>query len=238
MQQEKNQPWVVPFSIIVAGALIAAGLYFGNGRSPEPARQAGTQGAMQGADTINVKPVSNNDWIVGNPKADVVVIEFSDPECPFCKQFHTTMKRVMDEYGAGGRVAWVYRHFPIAQLHPGAPKIAEGMECAGNLGGNTKFWEFADKVYARPQNATPLDTAGMEAIAREIGLDTGKWNECLSSGRMAAEVNADTQDGVAAGVNGTPHSIVVTRSGERVAIRGAQPFEAVKIIIDTALQAQ
>jgi protein-disulfide isomerase len=227
MQQEKNQPWVVPFSIIVAGALIGAGLYFGNGRSPEPTRPAGNQAAVQGGD-----------WIVGNPKADIVIIEFSDPECPFCKQFHSTMKRVMDEYGTNGKVAWVYRHYPIEQLHPAAPKIAEGMECAGEVGGNGKFWEFADKVYARPQGATPLDTAGMETIAREVGLNVSEWSSCLSSGKMKERVTADTQDGVAEGVSGTPHSILVTKSGNKVTIRGAQPFEAVKAIIDSALEAK
>ena len=83
----------------------------------------------------NVRPVSRErDHIYGNPDAVISLIEYSDFECPFCKRFHTTPKEIVDAYG--GRVNWVYRHFPLAMHNPGAQKQAEASECANELGGN------------------------------------------------------------------------------------------------------
>ena len=72
------------------------------------------------------------------------VVEFSDLECPFCKRFHATMQQTVAAYG--GQVAWVYRHFPIDQLHSKAPKEAEATECAAELGGNDKFWAYTNRL--------------------------------------------------------------------------------------------
>src|SRR6185295_5043808 len=84
----------------------------------------------------SVKPVAAEDHIRGDLAAPVKVIEFSDFECPFCKGFHATMKQVMADYEKDGKVAWVYRHFPIDELHSKARKEAQAAECAGELGGN------------------------------------------------------------------------------------------------------
>lgn len=87
------------------------------------------------------------DHLNGSPEAPVTIIEYSDLDCPFCKQFHETMNRVMNEYGPAGQVAHVFRHFPLASLHPNAAKQAEAAECAAELGGNLKFWEFLNRVF-------------------------------------------------------------------------------------------
>ena len=94
-----------------------------------------------------VKPVTGEDHIRGDVNASVKVIEFSDFECPFCKSFHASMKQVMQSYTKDGKVAWVYRHFPIDQLHSKARKEAQAAECAGELGGNNAFWSFADGLF-------------------------------------------------------------------------------------------
>ncbi len=230
---ETHNPWMVPFSIIIAGALIGGGIYLSSTAPKEtiPLRNAGVE-------IIDVAPLSTEDHILGNPNAPIVIVEFSDSECPFCKQFHVTMKRIMDEYGKDGKVAWVYRHFPIAQLHPLAPKQAEAMECISDLEGEEMFWTFTDRIYARPQGSPPLDTVALSALAKEVGADQGDFDKCLSSGRMAIKVQEDMVDGGKAGVNGTPHSIMITRSGEKIAIKGAQPYDILKSVIDSALQAE
>lgn len=92
----------------------------------------------------NLKPVTSADHIRGDINAPVKIVEFSDIDCPFCKRFHTTMLEVMNTYGKEGKVAWVYRHFPLTQLHPDAANKAEASECVAELGGNDKFWEFVD----------------------------------------------------------------------------------------------
>lgn len=112
----------------------------------------------------------SDDHVLGNPNADVLIIEYSDTECPFCKQFHETMHQVMDQYGKDGKVAWVYRHSPIDQLHPKARKEAEALECANEQGGNDAFWKYADKLFEITPSNNGLDAAQLPVIAAMIGL--------------------------------------------------------------------
>lgn len=106
---------------------------------------------------IAMRPIDATDHIFGNPNAQVFVIEYSDPECPFCKNFHATMETVMKQYGDDGKVAWVYRHFPLDSLHSKARKESEAFECAGELGGNAKFWEYANKLFEITPSNNQLD---------------------------------------------------------------------------------
>lgn len=145
------QKLAVPLAILVAGAMIAGALYFALRGTPVAAPTLFTHVLEY------VRGPQANDHIRGNPQADIVVVEYSDTECPFCKQFHTTMRDIMDEYGDSGEVAWIYRHFPIPQLHPKAPKEAEALECAAEQGGNDMFWAFADMVYDRTASNNALD---------------------------------------------------------------------------------
>lgn len=254
---ETLQKFAVPLAIIVAGGMIAISLYFVNSK---PA----TAGVQQGTVAEEIRGVQEDDHIKGNPNADIVIVEYSDTECPFCKQFHETLNRVIDEYGADGKVAWVYRHFPIPQLHPKAPKEAEALECAAEQGGNEMFWKFTDRVYettnsnnsldngihnspadvplgpdgkpyytqAKPRSAT--DAGQLSDIAKELGLDVAKFEECIISGRHKAKIDADVDEAVAAGGQGTPHSIIIV-NGEQIPLEGAQPFESVKGLIDSLL---
>ena len=94
-------------------------------------------------DTNKVTPVTAEDHIKGNVDAKVKVIEYSDFDCPFCSRFHDTMNSVSAKYD-DSEVAWVYRHFPLEQLHPNAPVIALASECVAALGDSDSFWAFAD----------------------------------------------------------------------------------------------
>src|SRR3989338_2531696 len=103
----------------------------------------------------NVGELTDRDHLRGDPKATVKVVEFSDLECPFCKNFHRTMQQVMSEYS--GQVAWVYRHFPLDSLHSKARKEAEASECAAELGGNDGFWAYVDKLFEITPSNNGLD---------------------------------------------------------------------------------
>jgi protein-disulfide isomerase len=190
----------------------------------------------------SVKPVAAEDHIRGDLAAPVKVIEFSDFECPFCKGFHATMKQVMGDYEKDGKVAWVYRHFPIDELHSKARKEAQATECANELGGNQAFWAYADKLFEVTPSNNRLDPAQLPQIAEEVGLDRAKFDTCLDGdargGKYAAHIEANVQDATASGGQGTPFSLVITPKGEVVPINGAQPYEQVKAIIDAALKAQ
>src|SRR3989338_10021269 len=117
----------MPIAVVIAGALIAGAVIYSGGKTTNgntanvPQQQPVAQ---QTGDLEKMTPITSSDHIRGNPDAPVKIVEYSDTECPFCKRFHTTMKEVMDEYGKDGKVAWVYRHFQLDQLHSKARKAA------------------------------------------------------------------------------------------------------------------
>ena len=229
----------VPFAIIIAAGLIAGSLYFSNVKASDQLAKAKVQALtapVTNDTTSSMRPISASDHLLGNPNAELIIVEYSDLECPFCKAFHPTMQRVMSEYGKSGKVAWVYRHFPIDQLHPKARKEAEATECANELGGNAKFWEYTNKVYDITTSNNSLDPAQLPKIAKLVGLDVSAFNSCLASGRYAAKVEADYQDAVKAGGRGTPNSIIVSKDGTRTVVQGAQPYDSLKLTLDALLQ--
>lgn len=176
--------------------------------------------------------VTDEDYYKGDKDAEITIVEFSDFECPFCKRFHPTMQQVVDEYG--GKVKWVYRHFPLTSIHPKAPKEAEAAECAGELGGNDGFWAFTDKLFEVTPANNGLDLAQLPIIAQQVGLNKKKFETCLNSGKYAAKVQQQANQATKAGARGTPYSIII--SGDtHIPLNGALPFEQVKSTIDTIL---
>ena len=185
----------------------------------------------------DVRKVSKTrDHIFGNPDAEITLIEYSDFECPFCKRFHPTAKKIVEVYE--GKVNWVYRHFPLGFHNPLAQKEAEATECANELGGNDIFWKYADLIYERTNsNGNGLPVTSLAPLAQEIGLDEEKFTECLESGRYTERVQEDFQEGSKIGITGTPGNIFLhNKTGETVLKSGAYPFDELKIIIDKMLK--
>src|SRR3989344_4571355 len=141
MEQNPLNRQLVPLAIVVAGGLIASAIYFGGGSAGPTASRVENPSINE----IDMASVTEKDHILGARSAALVIVEYSDTECPFCKIFHTTMQQVVRDYD--GQVSWVYRHFPIAQLHPKASKEAEATECAAELGGNQAFWKYIDRLF-------------------------------------------------------------------------------------------
>lgn len=234
--QSRQNNLAVPIAIIIAGAFIAGGIYFGmSGKGTANALQP--LGVEQPTGDLEAMAlVTSDDHIRGDANAPVKIVEYSDTECPFCKRFHPTLLQIMDEYGKDGKVAWIYRHFPLDQLHSKARKEAEATECAAELGGNDKFWAYLDRLMEVTPANNGLDPAELPRIAQYVGLDTAKFNECLTSGTHAQKIEAHVQNAAATGGNGTPWSIVVTKSGKKYPLSGAQPYESVKQLIEIALK--
>lgn len=186
-----------------------------------------------------VRPVDAKDHIRGNPNASVRVIEYSDFECPFCKSFHPTMQQAFDDYGKSGRLAWVYRHFPLDSIHSKARKEAQASECAAELGGNEAFWSFAHNLFEVAPSNNRLDLSILPDIAKGVGIDRAKFVACLSGdergGKYADHIESDLQNAMAAGGTGTPYTVVVAANGKTFPINGAMPYRVVKEIIDLAL---
>jgi len=191
--------------------------------SPQPA----------GSGDIKLQPVTDKDWVRGNRDAKISIVEFSDLECPFCKRFHPTMKQVIAEYG--NEVNWVYRHFPLDSLHPKARKEAEATECAGELGGNDKFWAYIDRLFEITPSNNRLEESQLSEIAEYVGLNSGKFKECLQSGKYAAKVQDHYQQAIAAGGRGTPYSIVLV-GDQKIPVSGAVPFDQLKTILDSLIK--
>ena len=240
----ENNSYSIPAAILIAGLLIAGAVFYSKGNSSDVELTAKSgnnppvaQPSLRSGSIDNIKPVSSKDHIRGNPNAPIKIVEFSDFECPFCKKFHPTMKRVVEEYGKEGKVAWIYRHFPLDSIHPKkARNEAVASECAAELGGNVKFWEYADKIFEITPSNNKLDQSLLPKIAEDIGLNRDKFEACLGSGRYDAHVEADLQDAIASGGTGTPYSVLIDAKGRKYPISGAQPYSAVKAVIDIALK--
>lgn len=258
---ETLQKFSMPLAIVIAGGFIAVALFFSGGHVKN------TDPNQPGSGTVKekVRAVQPDDHILGNADAKVVIVEYSDPECPFCKQFHDTLHKIMTDYAANGQVAWVYRHFPLEQLHPKGPKEAEALECAAEQGGNDMFWKYTDLIYKTTTSNNSLDigaynvpkevpigpdgkpyytqkpaknetdAGALTVMAKTLGLDTKAFEECLASGRYAKRVQTDLNEVVAAGGQGTPHSIIIA-DNEQIPLEGAQPLSVVKTLIETLIK--
>jgi len=166
--------------------------------------------------------VTADDPGFGSPEAKVQIVEFSDFECPFCKQAFPITRQIMNDYG--DQIYFVYRDFPIHQVHPRAQKAAEAGQCAHEQG---KFWPMHDKIF---QNQASLAVSDLKRYAVQIGLNSGQFNNCLDSGKYQNEVQQDFTDGALAGVTGTPTFFI---NGQKV--EGVIPESAFRKIINEIL---
>ena len=229
MEQTSSSKYLIPSSIVLAGAFIALAVYFGGSSSPTVVNGQPVANAK-----IEISPVIAKDHIVGDRNAELVIVEYSDTECPFCKVFHNTMKEVVKTYD--GKVAWVYRHFPIAQLHARATKEAEATECAAELGGNQGFWNYINKLFDTTKSNDSLDPAELPKIAGAVGLDVAAFNTCLSSGRHAEFIQESIEAAVKTGARGTPYSVIISKDCKKTIINGAEPLASIKVKIDDLLK--
>lgn len=151
-----------------------------------------------GPETIDNTRVNNyaDDPFVGPADAAVTVVMFEDFQCPFCGQLQPDLHAAMAKYK--NSVKFVYRDFPLDSIHPNARKAAEAAQCAHDQG---RFWEYHDVLFANPNAQSEND---LKAYADQLGLNTLSFTTCVDNGIYADEVEADFQDGVAAGVLGTP----------------------------------
>jgi protein-disulfide isomerase len=153
----------------------------------------------------------------------VTIVEFSDFECPYCGGLFPTLKQVEKNYPQQVRI--VYRQFPLNNLHPHAQKAAEASLCAND---QQKFWEFHDSMFS---NQRELSVPDLKQRAADLKLDTAMFNQCLDSGRHAAAIQLDIDEGARNGVSGTPALFINGRL-----LSGNQPYGEIKEVIDDELQ--
>jgi len=227
---EKKTSLMTPIAIVIAGVLIAGAVFYTNSGAPvnEPVNQEQELGT--------IPTLQEDDYVLGDRNADILLVEYSDLECPFCKAFHATAAQIVEEYD--GEVAWVYRHFPLSQIHPNAPALAEAAECAGELGGNDTFWAFIDGIFERAPGNTLFPIDQLSALATEVGVDSSDFAECIESERHRQKIIDQFNDAITAGGQGTPFSVLLVQDDEdtQLPIEGAQPVEIIRAAVDGLLK--
>lgn len=240
-QKSSSQEKFMPFMVILIAVLsFAVGILWqkvtdlekngvggNNNVAQAPSQPTGpTTGKLTEDQASNLPKVDNTDRIKGSLNAEVFLIEYSDYECPFCSRFHPTAQQAFDEYA--GKVALVYRHFPLDMIHPKARPAAVASECVFTAGGNDAFWKFTDYVFAN-QTTALADLNATSVTSTGINI-----TNCLAKNDDSV-VEAQYQGGVNAGVTGTPGNFIVNKKGEVWLLAGAVPYANLKSTIDEAL---
>lgn len=186
--------------------------------------------------TVTPTPTPDTDFAVetvtvkGDPDAPVTMVEFSDFQCPFCQRyFLQTYPKLVEKYVDTGKVRYIFKDFPLTSIHPQAVVAANAAHCAGQ---QEAYWAMHDKLYEGQSRWSGNSKAGevFKDFASELGLDIDQFNACLEAKQFSNEIFADLQEGIAAGVTGTPAFFI-----NGVFISGARPYEDFEQVIEQQL---
>jgi protein-disulfide isomerase len=215
--EPKNNNLAIPVSIVIAGALIAAAVYFGGG----PKLPGGEKVKPDIVTVKTIAPVAATDLTLGATNPKIVLIEYSDLECPFCKIFHNAITPIL---ASSTDIQLVYRHFPIDSNHAKARAEAEYAACVGKTAGNTAFWNFINAVFANTESNDSLDLKTMPALATAAGAKVADVEKCVLDGTGKTIVENDEKTGQQAGVNGTPFVVAIdTKTGQSISLMESNP---------------
>lgn len=222
----------LPIAIVTAAVIIAIALVIHSAGGTGTAQKTGSAREPKEITSVDssIVTIRSTDHVYNDPKTALVTMyEYSDSDCPYCQQFHKTMKQVLAEYGT--KVAWVYRYFPLS-IHPDAYNEAVALECSAQIGGNAAFWKYLDSAFS-----VTVDPAQSQSIlvsfAKAQGLDENLFKTCLAADSTKARIDSDEAEVQKIGAQGTPFTIVVNKAGKQVVIPGAYPFEDMKKAIDS-----
>ena len=172
----------------------------------------------------------------GEKSAPVVVVEFTDYQCPFCGwHFRQTLPELRRNYVSTGKVRYIIRDLPLSQVHPYAKNAAIATRCAAAQG-REQYWRFHDALFHDQKN---INDTLLPVIARRIGLDVPKFRDCFASPGTRRLVEGDLSEARRAGFNGTPTFVIGRPQSDGtvrgVLFRGAYPYEEYQHAIDAAL---
>ena len=239
----------VPMAIIIAGILIAGAILLKGTKSPLSENAGVNPNDLK---SITVAPVTDKDATLGDLNAKVTVILYEDFQCPFCgaisgleakSEAVDYLKQVdpnwipsmpgINEYVKNGDVLLVYRDW--AFLGPESVRSAEAARCAKDQG---KFWEYHDFLYSHQngENKGGFSDSNLKSFAKNLGLDITSFNQCFDSNKYAQEIEDAKNEGIVAGVKGTPKGYILKKGKVLSTIEGAESFSTVKPKIDAALK--
>lgn len=229
MYQRKNLP--IFAAALISLLVIVIAYKFVTQPSPEASDSETEQ-----SDTIPrgaVRDIMPDDHVLGNPQADIVLYVYSDFSCPFCDDYHKTLRTLMNYYGTEGNVAYVYRQMPFIEIHPNAPMYALASECVAREGGNAAFWAYADSLFDAIDPVETLDASGLVQLAHTVGVSKQAFAACMKANTLMKDVQEDYNEGKAAGAVGTPFTVVQTPT-EYSILEGAQSLKSLAYALKTA----
>jgi protein-disulfide isomerase len=231
---ENKQSYLIPFSIIIAGVLIAGAVWYTNGGSRTPVAATGSAGQESAAGNAGESKAlqpRENDRVLGNSVAPVTIVEYGDFQCPFCGRLHANINEPLrEQYIKTGKVKFIWRDF--AFLGAESQWASQAAQCAGD---QKKFWEYHDYLFEHQngENQGAFSVPNLKRFAGVLGLDQEKFAACLDGETFAKLVAQNTQEGRSLGVSGTPTTFINGKS-----VVGAVAFADMKAVIDAALSAK
>lgn len=219
--------WILPVAIVCAGAIIAVATYMVR-MNHHVQNEAGNPSV--------VRPVTPQDHLTGNPTAAVIVVEYGDMDSEYTKKFNDVMTQIMTEYGTNGKVAWVFRHFPILASNPNAAAHASAAECAASLAGERAFWGFMDAIAARAPGANQFDPRDYPSIIATLGISKDAFTECVVNGVHEKRVQDDYTNAILSGGTGAPYIVLMVKGQKPISISGALPYTSMKQVLEEAIK--
>lgn len=228
----KNNSLTFSLVIILSGLVIAIGVLVYRTNLLEKVFNDEEEVVVE--EVSRITPISEEDHILGNPNADVVIIEYADFECPACKEFHNTMRLIMEQFGQNSRVAWVFRHSPLQGEGSNSMRLSLASECIAAEYNDSKFWQFTNKIYDNAPSS--LSEEQTDLIIEEIGLDVDLIGSCIDNLQTKDEVNQDLKDRdfIVKEIEknfGTPFNVIKTKNDVST-FSGAIPYIMLRDIIE------
>ncbi|MHB8860266.1 MAG: DsbA family protein [Minisyncoccota bacterium] len=221
-----SNKFTIPLAIVFGGVIVAISVYVSMPKA--------TPESSNGGNPALVRPVGASDHILGNPAAKVMIVEYADFDCEYCSVFDATLHQVIADEGTSGKVAWVFREFPLIEIHPNAMTNAEAAECVAQTAGNDAFWQFKTELFSHQ----PIDPTQYGTFAQTIGLSGNAFASCFAnaSTTVDARIMADRQNALDMGAQGTPYSLIIVAGKPPVVMSGGYSYDAAKALVDQALQ--
>lgn len=250
IKKETKNALLVPILIIIGIIVLLivlikipnnsnSGLTLPNGEKVPTLDQAKKQlEDSKNATNIPDQKLGQSDKWQGNPNARIVIFEYSDLDCPFCIRFHPTMKQLVSEYP--NDILWIYRHFPLDELHPKARTEAIASECVAKLSNNENFWKFLDSALAFTSSNVEDPMPTLKGFAVGLGIDPKAFDSCIATNNIDKKISTlitnQANLGIQSGAKGTPFSVILDRqTGAVYPAPGAQDIDTLREIVKTIL---
>ncbi len=199
-----DRRYILPLSIFAAGIIIAGSILSAHDVSLNPfERDRGDR---------EISDVRSDEIVLGNPDAPLIFIEYSDTECPFCKEFQETKDRIMSFYGERGEVAWVYRHLPL--INEVSFREANAIECVADSAESYKYWNYIDLIYRNKPMLVDEEEQHIETLmklARDVEIDTDGLRSCIEDERYEERLERHVEEAMGSGARNTPFTALMIR---------------------------